>query len=56
MIDLKQSHCGYYLYNGQYVSDRETLLDLMIMNNDYDPDPALFHYNDEVFESIDWTK
>lgn len=55
MIDLKQSHCGYYLYNGQYVSDREALLDLMLANQDYTPDLNVFHYNDEIFGGIDWT-
>lgn len=55
MIDLKQSHCGYYLYNGQYVSDRETLLDLMLVNQDYTPDLNVFHYNDKIFGGIDWT-
>lgn len=54
MLDLKQSHCGYYLYNGHYVSDRETLLDLMLANEDYDPNLNLYHYNDEVFSDIDW--
>jgi hypothetical protein len=54
MIDLKQSHCGYYLYNGHYVSDRETLLDLMLANEDYDPKLNIFHYNEEVFDGIDW--
>jgi hypothetical protein len=54
MLDLKQSHCGYYLYNGHYVSDRETLLDLMLANEDYDPKLNLYHYNDEVFSAVDW--
>ena len=54
MLDLKQSHCGYYLYNGHYVSDRETLLDLMLTNEDYDPKLNLYHYNDEVFSAVDW--
>jgi hypothetical protein len=54
MYDLKQSHCGYYLYNGHYVSDRETLLDLMLANEDYDPKLNIFHYNEEVFDGIDW--
>lgn len=56
MLDLKQSHCGYYLYNGHYVSDRETLLDLMIANEDYDANLNIYHYNDEVFSAIDWTE
>jgi hypothetical protein len=56
MVDLKQSHCGYYLYNGHYVSDRETLLDLMLLNEDYDANLNLYHYNDEVFSAINWKK
>lgn len=53
-MTVLQPHCGYYVYKGEPLSDRAALLDAMLANQDWDPDPAFFVYNDDVYSRFDW--
>jgi hypothetical protein len=50
--DLKH---GYYTYNDQIYFFRQDALDMMLATGDY-AGKINFHYNDDIFSSIDWSK
>ena len=53
-MKLIQPHCGYYVYNGIYLSSREALLELMIANEDYKPSTNFYFFNDEIYDKLNW--
>jgi len=51
---MNQLHCGYYSYNGKkYISRRHLLDDMLLVG---DNSQVIYHFNDEVFDNIDWTR
>ena len=54
-MSIIQPHCGYYWYRGQAYFSRETLLDAMMINRDFNPPLDFYKYNEDVFDSLDWT-
>ena len=50
-----QPHCGSYQYKDNFYSDRESLFEAMILNNDFNFYPK-FYFNDDIFSKIDWTR
>jgi hypothetical protein len=54
-MSIIQPHCGYYWYRGQAYFSRETLLDAMMINRDFNPPLDFYKYNEDIFDSLDWT-
>jgi hypothetical protein len=54
-MSIIQPHCGYYWYRGQAYFSRETLLDAMMINRDFNPPLDFYKYNEDTFDSLDWS-
>jgi hypothetical protein len=53
-MNIDMINYGYYFYNNEISYNRQDILDKMVHNKDYDGDFE-FHFNNHVFDNIDWT-